>query len=100
MRHNVRCTVNLKNIAVKLVLVFAAGLNSFDALGYDCSSLLNRGDQAMLAAPEANFRMELERLKKPVEFTAQSSSEDPESASELADLRAALQQADTSDEEA
>jgi nucleoid-associated protein YgaU len=91
----VRCKVKSNHYKTGISLLLLFNLGAYFAFGYSDSFLVS-GDSAMLAAPVANFRCEIDRIKLPApEFHAVPVSNDllseSNSAIEMADLRAALQ---------
>ncbi len=94
----------LRLFALGLALLCLAAMH-LHACGPDFpNNLLDRGDEAVLAAPVADFERELQRLKlAPSRFNAVLATNSYEAATmdaELADLARALQRADVAVEEA
>src|SRR5436190_4335534 len=93
-----RCKLKLRNRQLLVVLVTAsAALSSLAVLACGPlfpNSMLDRGDDAVLAAPVADFYKELQRLNLPApKFQAVLSTNDhftQSTEADLADLRAAL----------
>jgi hypothetical protein len=91
--------VKLKTSAGRLLVFLLTSVNSSAVFG-NSPSVLKRGDEAVLAPPVANFRLELERIRiAPPPFQAVNTTYSPietNLAIEIQDLRSALTNSDKS----
>ena len=101
-----RCNLNLKNSKaaggcfILLGIIFSQATPAFACGSNFPNEMLDRGDDAVLAAPIADFNRELERIHLlPANFTAVLTTNDYASQTtdaDLADLRAALRKTELS----
>lgn len=95
-----KCKLKSKNFRTAgLAIIFSAAIQSLACGPFFPNNLLDGGDDAVLVAPTANFKRELERMKLvESKLLAVSGSSDQTSSSEITDLAVALRKSKASDD--